>query len=86
MLVDNQMRQCLEDIINEDCVLTLSQINGELRQRLPAKPLIHDQTIAQNLEGMLFALNWFSPSQQTGTDLMFCKDGKTTHPQEIFEI
>ena len=54
MLVDDEMRQCLEDIINENCVVTLSQINGELRRRLPAKPLIHDQAAAQSLEGMLF--------------------------------
>ena len=48
------MRQSLETITNENCVLTLSQINGELRRRLPAKPLIHDRTIARNLEGLLF--------------------------------
>ena len=53
--VDDEMRDCLEEIINENCVLTLSQINGELR-RLPAKPLIHDRTIARNLEGMLFCV------------------------------
>ena len=41
-------------VINENCVLTLSQINGELRRTLPAKPLIHDWTVARNLEGMLF--------------------------------
>ena len=29
VLVDDEMRQCLEDIINENCVLTLSQINNE---------------------------------------------------------
>ena len=45
--VDDEMRDCLEEIINENCVLTLSQINGELRRRLPAKPLIHDRTIAR---------------------------------------
>ena len=53
MLVDNEMRQCLEEIINENCVLTLSRIKVDLRRRLPAKPLIHDRTVAQNLEGML---------------------------------
>ena len=52
--VDDETRDCLEVIINENCVLTLSQINGELTRRLPAKPLIHDRTIARNLEGMLF--------------------------------
>ena len=45
-VVEDEVRQCLEEIINENCVLTLSQINGELRRRLPAKPLIHDQTVA----------------------------------------
>ena len=56
MLVDDEMRQCLEEIINEIYVVALSQINGELRRRLPAKPLIHDRTIARNLEGMLFGV------------------------------
>ena len=54
VLADDEMRQRLEDIINENCVVTLSQINGELRRRLPAKPLIHDQAVAQSVEGMLF--------------------------------
>ena len=54
MLVDDEMRQRLEDIISENCVVTPSQINGELRRRLPAKPLIHDRAAAQSLEGMLF--------------------------------
>ena len=31
VLVDDEMRQCLEEIINANYVLTLSQINGELR-------------------------------------------------------
>ena len=33
VLVDDEMRQCLEDIINDNRVLTLSQINGELMVR-----------------------------------------------------
>ena len=59
--VDDEMRDCLEEIINENCVLTLSQISGELRRRRPAKPLIHDQTIARNLEGMLFRVKLVRP-------------------------
>ena len=31
MLVDDEVRQCLQDIINEKCFLTQSQINGELK-------------------------------------------------------
>ena len=60
-LVDDEMRQCLEDIINENCVLTVSQINGEVRRRLPAKPLIHDRTVARNLEAMLFRVKLVRP-------------------------
>ena len=54
VLVDDEMRQRLEDIINENCVVTLSQINRELWRRLPAQPLIHDRAAAQSLEGILF--------------------------------
>ena len=59
--VDDEMREYLEEIINENCVLTLSQINGELRRRIPAKPLIHDRTIARNFEGMLFRVKLVRP-------------------------
>ena len=41
--VDNEMRDCLNYIFNENCLLTLAQINQELRQRLPGKPRIHDR-------------------------------------------
>ena len=61
VLVGDEMRQYLKDIICENCVLTLSQINGELRRGLPAKPLIHDWTIARNLEGMLFRVKLVRP-------------------------
>ena len=66
VLVDDEMRERLEDI-NENCVVTLSHINGELRRRLPAKPLIHDRAAAQSLEGICFALNWFGLFQQKQT-------------------
>ena len=41
--VDNEMRDCLNYIFNENYLLTLAQINQELRQRLPGKPRIHDR-------------------------------------------
>ena len=37
-------------------MLTLAQINQELRRRLPRKPSIHDRTVARTLDGMLFHL------------------------------
>ena len=67
VLVHDEMRERLEDIINENCVVTLTHINGELRRRLSAKPLIHDRAAAQSLEAICFALNWFGPFQQKQT-------------------
>ena len=42
---DNEMRDCINEILNENCLLTLQQINEELQRRLPAKPLVCDRTI-----------------------------------------
>ena len=61
MRVDNEMRDCLEEIINENCLLTLAQINHELRRRLPVKPEIHDRTVARTLDGMLFRVKLARP-------------------------
>ena len=52
--VDNEMRDCLNDILNDNCMLPLTQINQELRRRLPRKPRIHDRAVARNLGEMLF--------------------------------
>ena len=76
MLVDDEVGQCLQDIINEKCVLTQSQINGELKSRLPAKRLIHDRTVARNLEGMLFRVKLVRSVLADRADMMFCKEGK----------
>ena len=71
MQVDDEVRQCLQDIINEKCDLTQRQINGELKRRLPAKRLIYDhRTVARNLERKLFRVKLARP------DMMFCKEGK----------
>ena len=59
--VDEEMRDCLEEIINENCLLTLARINSELRRRLPLKPQIHDRTVARTLDGMLFRVKVVRP-------------------------
>ena len=59
--VDEEMRDCLEEIINENCLLTLARINSELRRRLPLKPQIHDRTVARTLDGMLFRVKVARP-------------------------
>ena len=40
--VDYKMRNCLNDISNENWLLTLAQIAQELRQRVPRKPVIQE--------------------------------------------
>ena len=59
--VDDEMRDCLEEIINENCLLKLTQINNELRRRLPGKPKIHDRTVSRTLDGMLFRVKLARP-------------------------
>ena len=54
--VDDEMKDCLHEIINENCLLTLWQINDELRRRMPDKPEIHDRTVARALDGMLLRM------------------------------
>ena len=38
--VDDEMRACAVDVINENPIYTLKQINGELQRRLSEKPEI----------------------------------------------
>ena len=52
--VDNEMKDCLNDILNDNCMLTLAQINQELRRRLLRNPRIHDRIVARTLDRMLF--------------------------------
>ena len=79
MLVDDEVRQSLQDIISEKCVLTQSyscMTKEELKRRLPDKRLIHDRTVALNLERMLFRVKLVRPVLADRTDIMFCKEGK----------
>jgi len=59
--VDDEMKQCLNEIVDENCLLTLSEINRELRRRLPAKPLVHDRTVGKALDGMLIRIKFARP-------------------------
>lgn len=70
--VDDEMRNCLNDIINENCLLTLAQIYQELRQRLPRKPAFHDRTVARTLEVMLYRVKLARPlpADRNGPDVL----------------
>ena len=55
------MKDCLNEIVNENVLLTLKQINEELRGRLPDKPPVCDRTIAKTLNGMLIRVKLARP-------------------------
>ena len=59
--VDAEMKQCLNEIVDENCLLTLSEINRELRRRIPAKPLVHDRTVGKALDRMLIRIKLARP-------------------------
>ena len=40
---DDEMKECLSEIVDEKCLLTLSEINQELRRRLPNKAFRRQQ-------------------------------------------
>ena len=54
--VDGEMRDSLQEILNNNPFLTLDTINTELRQRLPNKPVISRSTLARALNGKLLTL------------------------------
>lgn len=54
--VDDDMNNELERIVNNNPLLTLEQINGDLRRSLPNKPFISRSTLARALDGMLFTM------------------------------
>ena len=59
--VDEEMEECLSDIVNKNCILTRSQINQELSQRLPNKPEIHNLMVSRTLQGMLHRVKLARP-------------------------
>ena len=52
--VDNEIKDYQNNNLNNNCMLTLTQINQELRRCLLWKPRINDRTVARTLDGMLF--------------------------------
>ena len=56
MSITNSCRQQ-----NLESVEALTQINHELRRRLPVKPEIHDRTVSTTLDGMLFQVKLARP-------------------------
>ena len=54
--VDAEMREMISEIIAENPAATLVAINSELRQRLPSKPCISNNYVAQICRGMFYTV------------------------------
>ena len=54
--VDDEMRDSLQEILDNNPLLTFDTINTELRRRLLNKPTISRSTLARALDGMLLTL------------------------------
>jgi transposase len=54
--VDDDMKDTLQQIVDENPLLTLEAINAELRRGLPEKPAISRSTLARALDGMLLTI------------------------------
>ena len=59
--VDDDMKDCRNNIPDENCMLTLNQINQELRNRCPTKPHVHQRTIAKALDGIMVTVKFARP-------------------------
>ena len=55
------MKEYLNNIINENCMMTLSETNRELRRRLPGKPVLHERTVGRTLDGLLVRVKLSRP-------------------------
>lgn len=53
---DEEMINTVVSIVEDNPILTLSQINDELRIRMPSKPRVCDNTISSMLAGQLITL------------------------------
>lgn len=62
--IDDDIRECLADIVEEHPTYTLSQLKAELEARLPAKPVVSTSTIARSLEAQLIVLKKMEDAPQ----------------------
>ena len=61
MKVDDDIKQCPNNVVEDNCVLTLTEINRKLRRRLPRKPQVHDLTVGITLDSVLVSLKLTRP-------------------------
>ena len=54
--IDDEMRDVVQQIIEENPLLTLDDINNALRQRLPNKPHIKRSALGNTIDGMFYSV------------------------------
>ena len=69
--MDEEIREAVEDIINENPAITLVAIKHELQHRFPLKPTLSSTTIAKILNGLLISLKklHISPADRNRQDV-----------------
>jgi len=54
--VDDEMKRKIEEIVDNNNLLTIAQINSALREALPNKPHIEKSCLAATMDGMLYSV------------------------------
>jgi hypothetical protein len=54
--IDDDMRDALQRYLDDNPLMTLGQLNAQLRADLPNKPFVTTSTVARTLDGMLMTL------------------------------
>ena len=70
-IVDDEMRDTVVAIIQENCEFTVQQINDDLRRRLPQKPQVCNNTISNILDCRIITLKLSrdAPQQRNTPDI-----------------
>ena len=68
--VDSSMLELIVGILEENSLVTVSNLNKELRRRYPNKPEICDKTLSNAIDGLAFTLKLSrdTPAQQNSSE------------------
>ena len=68
--VDSSMLDFIVEILEENALVTVSNLNKELRRRYPNKPVICDKSLSNAIDGLAFTLKLShdTPSQRNSSE------------------
>ena len=86
--VDDEMREAARDLLSENPAISIHDLNGKLRVRLPQKPTICDQHLGRVCKDMFFTLKKLEPSpvERNRADVKDSRDApflSSTTPRSI---